>query len=599
VSLLNNLFARGKKKAEPPPAEMKKGAESAPEQEEVIKLKIETPTPPAVGRPPAGEQVPEPAAPPLSDLDDIRRQLLEIERIIGEETAPAETGTTEEEKKEAPAAQVVNIRAVTLLSALPTELLTEKASQVPDDLRVSLGITDLFDQLAKGKVVVSMREAALALPQGTLSPEWEKQAERPISLPLPEVVAAIPPDELRKRMTLEEDERAKTPIPDLFRPHAAAAGEEAGEAAATPAATAEAEKAPPEEPAAAVSQAAQTAEARAPQGEETGEAVPALGTGETVESAAPAAVEQTARQPEEAVAEAAAAEEVVQTAAGPTETAAPPQPQEPSPAQEEIPAPPGQEVEAPAKEEVELPAAAPLPEETGPVAAEVPAGTAAAEPVPVPGRPEEEALEHPYLFVRGIDLNRASAEEIADRVDGVGPELARRIVADREVNGPFFDVLDLARVRGLGRRALESILGRPVSVQMYRYVPEIRRILGESRVPDVRTVAHNLAQLPGIEGCVIAHREGYRVTTTAASADSDKLAAFAPQIYKKLAWYIRQLDIGGLQSVTLLVESRPITIVRGGELYLVLLHCTGQLKRKQIYLAHAVAAELSRRLQGS
>ncbi|HDL77903.1 MAG TPA: hypothetical protein ENG36_03985 [Lentisphaerae bacterium] len=219
--------------------------------------------------------------------------------------------------------------------------------------------------------------------------------------------------------------------------------------------------------------------------------------------------------------------------------------------------------------------------------------------MPVPARPAEEALEQAFLFVRGIDINSASAEEIAARVDGVGPELARRIVADRDLRGPFFDVLDLARVRGVGRRILETITGRSVPVHLYRYAADIRAILGEERLPDVRRVAQRLAEIPGVEACVIAHREGYRVVAAGVAGNSDRLAAFAPQIYKKLAWYARQLDMGGLQSITLLIESQPITITRGGELFLVLLHRQGNLRQKHVFLLHAVAAELSRRLQGA
>ncbi|HIE10427.1 MAG TPA: hypothetical protein EYP62_02325 [Kiritimatiellae bacterium] len=579
MSLLNNWFARGKKQADVPPAEGKNEAES---EQEVIKLQIETPTPPpAVGRPPAGEQVSEPAAPPVSDLDQIRRQLQEIERIIGEES-PEKAETPKATRKESAAVQVVNIRAATLLSTIPAELLTAKASQIADNLRVELHITNLFDQLAGGKVEVSLREVASALPQGTISPGWEAtRAGLSIPLPLAEVVAAIPPEELRKRMTLEEDERAKTPIPDLFRPQAMPTAETTVSAAeAVPG-----EELEPEEKVPEGAESPQKADVESPEPEKAVQATSTPPAEQPVQPGSMAAAEETAVPLEEAVAETPPVEETTEAAVVPAGTTAPPV----QPGSEELPAA-AEEPAAAVAEATEAPATQ---------EAEAPLETMAAEPAPVPGRPEEEALEHPYLFVRGIDVNRATAVEIAGRIDGVGPELARRIVADREANGPFFDVLDLARVRGVGRRALQCILGRPVTVQMYRYVPEIRRILGDSRVPDVRSVADRLAELPGIEACVLAHREGYRVVATATSADGDKLAAFAPQIYKKLAWYIRQLDIGGLQSITLVVESRPITIVRGGELYLVLLHRTAQINRKQIYLAHALAAELSRRLQGS
>ena len=62
-----------------------------------------------------------------------------------------------------------------------------------------------------------------------------------------------------------------------------------------------------------------------------------------------------------------------------------------------------------------------------------------------------------------IDLNTAGAEEL-DRLPGVGPNLARVIVAYREANGPFRLVEDLLKVPGIGPSKLA--LFRPlVAVQ--------------------------------------------------------------------------------------------------------------------------------------
>ncbi|MFO0829586.1 MAG: helix-hairpin-helix domain-containing protein [Phycisphaerales bacterium] len=48
-----------------------------------------------------------------------------------------------------------------------------------------------------------------------------------------------------------------------------------------------------------------------------------------------------------------------------------------------------------------------------------------------------------------VDVNSASAEEIG-LLPEVGAELAATIVADRESRGPFADVRDLDRVKGIG-----------------------------------------------------------------------------------------------------------------------------------------------------
>jgi competence ComEA-like helix-hairpin-helix protein len=56
-----------------------------------------------------------------------------------------------------------------------------------------------------------------------------------------------------------------------------------------------------------------------------------------------------------------------------------------------------------------------------------------------------------------LNLNRATAVEL-ERLPGIGPTLARRIVADREARGPFASVPAIARVAGVGP-ALVARLG--------------------------------------------------------------------------------------------------------------------------------------------
>ncbi len=48
-----------------------------------------------------------------------------------------------------------------------------------------------------------------------------------------------------------------------------------------------------------------------------------------------------------------------------------------------------------------------------------------------------------------VDVDVASAAEL-DRLPGIGPALAGRIVADREAHGPFGSLQALERVKGIG-----------------------------------------------------------------------------------------------------------------------------------------------------
>ena len=60
-------------------------------------------------------------------------------------------------------------------------------------------------------------------------------------------------------------------------------------------------------------------------------------------------------------------------------------------------------------------------------------------------------------FVHGkVDINTATADQL-QQLNGVGPALAQRIVADRQANGPFKTVEDLKRVSGIGDKKFASL----------------------------------------------------------------------------------------------------------------------------------------------
>jgi competence protein ComEA len=60
-----------------------------------------------------------------------------------------------------------------------------------------------------------------------------------------------------------------------------------------------------------------------------------------------------------------------------------------------------------------------------------------------------------------LNVNRATAVEL-EGLPGIGPALARRIVADREAQGPFATIAALDRVPGIGP-ALMARLGGLIS----------------------------------------------------------------------------------------------------------------------------------------
>ena len=55
-----------------------------------------------------------------------------------------------------------------------------------------------------------------------------------------------------------------------------------------------------------------------------------------------------------------------------------------------------------------------------------------------------------------LDVNRAKQQDF-ERLPGIGPVLARRIVEYRESRGAFQDIEQLRRVKGIGKKTFEGI----------------------------------------------------------------------------------------------------------------------------------------------
>ena len=85
---------------------------------------------------------------------------------------------------------------------------------------------------------------------------------------------------------------------------------------------------------------------------------------------------------------------------------------------------------------------------------------------PVAGEPADSArgtrersargTQHPPLRPAALEVDRATAADF-ERLPGIGPALAARIVADRERRGAFGSPDGLDRVPGIGPRILERV----------------------------------------------------------------------------------------------------------------------------------------------
>lgn len=88
--------------------------------------------------------------------------------------------------------------------------------------------------------------------------------------------------------------------------------------------------------------------------------------------------------------------------------------------------------------------------------AEASSGTVSeAEPLPAAVSPSGSG-EQEVLVEKSIDINRADRDEL-DKLPGIGPVLAERIIEYREENGGFSEIEELKSVNGIGDKTFEKV----------------------------------------------------------------------------------------------------------------------------------------------
>lgn len=72
-------------------------------------------------------------------------------------------------------------------------------------------------------------------------------------------------------------------------------------------------------------------------------------------------------------------------------------------------------------------------------------------------KPEKKASGKSKQASGPVSVNRASVQEL-QKVKGIGPVMAQRIVEFRQKNGPFRGAKDLDKVQGIGQKKLDNLL---------------------------------------------------------------------------------------------------------------------------------------------
>jgi|GEM_PF-3456538 len=417
------------------------------------------------------------------------------------------------------------------LRLIPQQHVKEPAAGTGPDKTITIGIDNLYAQLARGKVSISVAELAYFIPSHLLARSAFEDKATMVSLPLAIVVKAVGAQALRKRTSQNTRCYDIGGLDDPFaKPDTRPAVEDEIE---SPAETAPAKVEKPAVPA-----------------REEPPPAPPPPAPEEVTPPVPEVTEETA-QP-------ATAEAVAQAA------------EEPAPAEPQVP------VEQPPEpaEETAKPVEAP------------------AEKAEIPSEPVEELdfVEMPGC----MNVNTATVQDLMT-LAGMTEPLAAKIVEWRTQHGPFKTIFDLCSIPRFNRKIFKQITGMPYTAKKEHRRVKLAAMLHiqPAKAGNLSVVAAAVANAGGFAGCVISDKDGLLLAESGAGKDGETLGAIAPKTVRQIMENMQLLSMEHLDSVTMGVKGTLYTMVAAPHAVLTAIHEESRITRAQLLFARKAAKELS------
>lgn len=454
------------------------------------------------------------------------------------------------------APETINVSLRVLVGLLPDRLFAMPRAELwqkadPSE-KVPLPTGSIIPQLKTGRVIMPVSAIVKAIPHALIISPLPELTNESVPLPLDEIIPQLPPNvfTLDKVEYNEETELNDDSIPTPFaEKHAPPPIAPARTAPVTTATTA------PVAPAPAPVTVTVPAPARTP---------------EPVPEPVAATVDDDsfnifAEKPATIVEPVAATE--------PAPVAEPePVAQEPiSPVAEPEPAP------EPVTAQVE-----PVTQDTAPVAS---TETPSASDTTPATTPVETTAETPQF---GIDINRCTIDDLL-KIRGIGHSTAARIIEFRNTRGHINSLDELRQIPGIGRKTHRLLTGKQPR--------KINRLLGveDDRELSLQEIVRLTNHLPGIEGCILAMDDGMFLTgKLPAHLDINSVSVFAPQLFRKVGRYTRELGVGKIQRFTIFTDAQPMTIFQAGSVYLIVVHDSKRYSKVLLRRCERISQEIAR-----
>ncbi len=234
----------------------------------------------------------------------------------------------------------------------------------------------------------------------------------------------------------------------------------------------------------------------------------------------------------------------------------------------------------------------PAPSETIPAAASAPA--APVETTLETHADADRPLSATELNQCLININHCAAEDLT-RIPGVGPALAQKIIEFRNARGTITDVNQLRQIPGVGNKTFRRIVGAgPSRGKVTRLV---NYLLGapQDKELTLQEIVRLTAQQPGVAGCIMATEDGMFVTGQLPEPlDAQTISAFAPQLFRRVGRYVKELKVGQVRRFSLFTDEQPVSIFYAGKIYLVVIHAPNRFSKTLLNKCERVAKEINR-----
>ena len=201
-----------------------------------------------------------------------------------------------------------------------------------------------------------------------------------------------------------------------------------------------------------------------------------------------------------------------------------------------------------------------------------------------PPVPEAPSRETQFL----VNLNNCTAEDLA-KVEGIGPVLAQRIIEFRNARGGFKSLKDLRYIPGINRKTLREFAAPAPRA--------LNRLLGVEHNEELtlQEVVRLTSQLKGVSGCTLAMSDGVLLTAQLPPQfDQETISVFAPQLFKKVARYTKELRVGQVTRLSVFTDQQPLSIFRAGDIFLVIVHDPRHFSKALLRRCERISQEIAR-----